>query len=165
MDLTTQSTTTSGIEFSRVQDKPDDIQVPQSVTMQAGQPNKCIYHRRSTSVVEPTNQLSSRLVGTSTSATTVVTLTTINPTTAPPAPTTSSSIGGIPASATGQLAEGPNELAQQVNGALIAERYLLLDLVDGNSMYKCYDVKAMEELVCKVRILFINFIIRTDCDL
>lgn len=155
MDLTTQSTTTSGIEFSRVQDKPEDTQVPQSGTaIQGTQPNKCIYHRRGTSVVEPTNQLSSRLVGTSTSATTVVTLTTINPSTTPPAPSTSPSIGGIPASATGQLAEGPNELAQQVNGALIAERYLLLDLVDGNSMYKCYDVKAMEELVCKVRIFF-----------
>lgn len=163
---TTQSTT-SGIEFPRVQDKPDDIQVPQSVTIQGGgagggQPKKCIYHRRGATVVEPINQHRSRFVGSSTSST-VVAGSTTNTTVAPPSNQSSvipSSIGGVPASTTGQLAVGPNELAQQVNGALIAERYLLLDLVDGNSMYKCYDVKAMEELVCKVR--FYVFII-ADC--
>lgn len=151
MDTTTQSTT-SGIEFPRVQDKPDDIQVPQSVTIQGGQPKKCIYHRRGTTAVEPINQHRSRFVGSSTTSTVVAGSTTnsTTPTTSPSSSVIPSSIGGIPASTTGQLAIGPNELAQQVNGALIAERYLLLDLVDGNSMYKCYDVKAMEELVCKV---------------
>lgn len=160
---TTQSTT-SGIEFPRVQDKPDDIQVPQSVTIQGGgggggQPKKCIYHRRGTTVVEPINQHRSRFVGSSTSSTVVAGTTTNSTVTTPPNQSSviPSSIGGIPASTTGQLAIGPNELAQQVNGALIAERYLLLDLVDGNSMYKCYDVKAMEELVCKVR--FFRFFI------
>lgn len=162
MDTTTQSTT-SGIEFPHVQDKPDDIQVPQSVIIQGGQPKKCIYHRRGTTGVEPINQHRSRFVGSSTSST-VVAGTTTNSTAATPPSQSSvipSSIGGIPASTTGQLAVGPNELAQQVNGALIAERYLLLDLVDGNSMYKCYDVKAMEELVCKVRRFFL-FLLSPD---
>lgn len=162
MDTTTTQSTTSGIEFPRVQDKPDDIQVPQSVIIQGGQPKKCIYHRRGQqTVVETINQHRSRFVGSSTTST-VVAGSTTNSTTAVTPPLQSSvipsSIGGIPASTTGQLAVGPNELAQQVNGALIAERYLLLDLVDGNSMYKCYDVKAMEELVCKVRRNFFFFI-------
>lgn len=45
-----------------------------------------------------------------------------------------------------------NGLVQQMNAALLAERYLLLDLVDGSTLYKCVDVKTREELVCKVSI-------------
>lgn len=37
-----------------------------------------------------------------------------------------------------------------MNAALLAERYLLLDLVEGSTLYKCIDVKTHEELVCKV---------------
>lgn len=47
-----------------------------------------------------------------------------------------------------------NGLVQQMNAALLAERYLLMDLVDGSTLYKCMDVKTHEELVCKVRIVF-----------
>lgn len=43
-----------------------------------------------------------------------------------------------------------NGLVQQMNAALLAERYLLLDLVEGSTLYKCIDVKTHEELVCKV---------------
>ncbi|XP_037051319.1 tribbles homolog 2-like [Bradysia coprophila] len=41
-------------------------------------------------------------------------------------------------------------LVQPVSAALLADRYLLLDLVDGSSLYKCIDVRSHEELVCKV---------------
>lgn len=44
-----------------------------------------------------------------------------------------------------------NGLVQHMNAALLAERYLLLDMVDGSTLYKCMDVKTHEELVCKVR--------------
>lgn len=43
-----------------------------------------------------------------------------------------------------------NGLVQQMSAALLAERYLLLDLVEGSTLYKCIDVKSREELVCKV---------------
>jgi tribbles homolog 1/2 len=39
----------------------------------------------------------------------------------------------------------------QHNASLIADRYLLMDLVEGSSMYKCVDIRTQEELVCKVR--------------
>lgn len=41
-------------------------------------------------------------------------------------------------------------LVQPLNAALLADRYLLLDLVDGSSLYKCIDVQSQESLVCKV---------------
>lgn len=44
-----------------------------------------------------------------------------------------------------------NGLVQQMSATLLAERYLLLDLVDGSTLYKCIDVKSREELVCKVK--------------
>lgn len=34
---------------------------------------------------------------------------------------------------------------------LVAEKYLLLDQVEGSSLYRCMDVNTQEELVCKVR--------------
>lgn len=49
-----------------------------------------------------------------------------------------------------------NGLVQQMNAALLAERYLLLDLVEGSTLYKCIDVKSHEELVCKVNFRY-NF--------
>lgn len=41
-------------------------------------------------------------------------------------------------------------LVQPVSAALLADRYLLLDLVDGSSLYRCIDVRSHDELVCKV---------------
>lgn len=43
-------------------------------------------------------------------------------------------------------------LVQPVSAALLADRYLLLDLVDGSSLYRCIDVRSHDELVCKVNI-------------
>ncbi|XP_055300286.1 tribbles homolog 2-like [Sitodiplosis mosellana] len=53
-------------------------------------------------------------------------------------------------STNGSLIHNQNGLVQQMNAALLAERYLLLDLVEGSTLYKCIDVKTHEELVCKV---------------
>lgn len=62
-------------------------------------------------------------------------------------------------STNGSLIHNQNGLVQQMNAALLAERYLLLDLVEGSTLYKCIDVKTHEELVCKVRkhYVIINF--------
>lgn len=38
----------------------------------------------------------------------------------------------------------------QLNAALLQDRYLLLDLVDGSSFYKCIDIQTQKMLVCKV---------------
>lgn len=58
----------------------------------------------------------------------------------------------MPSSSTtnGSLIHNQNGLVQQMSAALLAERYLLLDLVEGSTLYKCIDVKTHEELVCKV---------------
>lgn len=50
--------------------------------------------------------------------------------------------------------QGQSGLVQPLSAALLAERYLLMDLVDGSTLYKCIDVKTHEELVCKVRNIF-----------
>ncbi|XP_031623529.1 tribbles homolog 2-like [Contarinia nasturtii] len=61
------------------------------------------------------------------------------------------SVGNATTSSTnGSLIHNQNGLVQQMNAALLAERYLLLDLVEGSTLYKCIDVKTHEELVCKV---------------
>lgn len=38
-----------------------------------------------------------------------------------------------------------------LNAALLQDRYLLLDMVDGSSFYKCIDIQTQKILVCKVR--------------
>lgn len=38
----------------------------------------------------------------------------------------------------------------QLNAALLQDRYLLLDMVDGSSFYKCIDIQTQKLLVCKV---------------
>lgn len=60
------------------------------------------------------------------------------------------SMGTASSSTNGSLIHNQNGLVQQMNAALLAERYLLLDLVEGSTLYKCIDVKTHEELVCKV---------------
>lgn len=54
-----------------------------------------------------------------------------------------------------------NGLVQPMSAALLADRYLLMDLVEGSTLYKCLDVKTHEELVCKV-ILLILFIVSIE---
>lgn len=39
---------------------------------------------------------------------------------------------------------------KQAGAAILGDRYILLDLCDGTSLYKCIDVKTKEEFVCKV---------------
>lgn len=41
-------------------------------------------------------------------------------------------------------------ISPQLNAALLQDRYLLLDLVDGSSFYKCIDIQTQKMLVCKV---------------
>lgn len=43
-------------------------------------------------------------------------------------------------------------ITPQLNAALLQDRYLLLDLVDGSSFYKCIDIQTQKMLVCKVKI-------------
>lgn len=72
------------------------------------------------------------------------------------------SVNGSAAAATaaavnsnGPIIHNQNGLVQKMNAALLAERYLLLDLVEGSTLYKCIDVKTHEELVCKVHVFII----------
>lgn len=45
-------------------------------------------------------------------------------------------------------------ITPQLNAALLQDRYLLLDLVDGSSFYKCIDIQTQKMLVCKVSVRF-----------
>lgn len=72
---------------------------------------------------------------------------------------TTTTNGSSAASTSGPLIHNQNGLVQQMNAALLAERYLLLDLVEGSTLYKCIDVKTHEELVCKVRKYHYNTIV------
>ena len=44
----------------------------------------------------------------------------------------------------------------QLNAALLQDRYLLLDLVDGSSFYKCVDITTQKMLVCKVSVFLFS---------
>lgn len=46
----------------------------------------------------------------------------------------------------------------QLNAALLQDRYLLLDMVDGSSFYKCIDIQTQKLLVCKVFIYLFHYI-------
>ncbi|KAL7039929.1 hypothetical protein ACKWTF_000182 [Chironomus riparius] len=43
-----------------------------------------------------------------------------------------------------------NTQPPQLNAALLQDRYLLLDMVDGSSFYKCIDIQTQKLLVCKI---------------
>jgi hypothetical protein len=47
-------------------------------------------------------------------------------------------------------------ISPQLNAALLQDRYLLLDLVDGSSFYKCIDIQTQKMLVCKVSVVVIS---------
>lgn len=44
----------------------------------------------------------------------------------------------------------PAPLQHQFQAALVAEKYLLLEQVEGSSLCRCVDVRTQEEYVCKV---------------
>lgn len=71
---------------------------------------------------------------------------------------TATNNAGNPSSNSVPIIHNQNGLVQQLNAALLAERYLLMDLVEGSTLYKCIDVKTHEELVCKVNTFFYTFI-------
>uniref|UniRef100_A0A182W8L9 Protein kinase domain-containing protein n=1 Tax=Anopheles minimus TaxID=112268 RepID=A0A182W8L9_9DIPT len=37
-----------------------------------------------------------------------------------------------------------------LNAVILVDRYLLMEPVEGNNLYRCYDIKSHEELVCKI---------------
>lgn len=69
--------------------------------------------------------------------------------------TTNNANQGNPSTNNVPIIHNQNGLVQQLNAALLAERYLLMDLVEGSTLYKCIDVKTHDELVCKVNIFTI----------
>jgi len=52
-------------------------------------------------------------------------------------------------------------VAPQLNAALLQDRYLLLDLVDGSSFYRSIDIQTQKPLVCKVSSLSIHPFVRS----
>lgn len=44
----------------------------------------------------------------------------------------------------------PNQTESYFQASIVADKYLLLDQVEGSSLYRCVDVNTHEELVCKV---------------
>lgn len=44
----------------------------------------------------------------------------------------------------------------QFQAALVAEKYLLLEQVEGSSLCRCVDVRTQEEYVCKVSVAVLN---------
>lgn len=44
----------------------------------------------------------------------------------------------------------PNQNEKSFQASVVADKYLLLDQVEGSSLYRCMDVNTQEELVCKV---------------
>lgn len=55
-----------------------------------------------------------------------------------------------------------NTQPPQLNAALLQDRYLLLDMVDGSSFYKCIDIQTQKLLVCKVIIYSSSLFFRLD---
>lgn len=50
----------------------------------------------------------------------------------------------------------PNQSEKHFQASIVADKYLLLDQVEGSSLYRCVDINTQEELVCKVS-LWRNF--------
>lgn len=53
---------------------------------------------------------------------------------------------------------------QVVEAALVADKYLLLDQVEGSSLYRCLNVHTHQELVCKVSVDE-SALLRVNCPL
>lgn len=52
----------------------------------------------------------------------------------------------------------PHQSDTNFQPAFVAEKYLLLDQVEGSSLYRCVDINTKEELVCKVRIMLSSYL-------
>lgn len=50
-----------------------------------------------------------------------------------------------------QAAPSSQQGERHFQATVVADKYLLLDQVEGSSLYRCMDVNTQEELVCKVR--------------
>lgn len=61
------------------------------------------------------------------------------------------SVSGTSASSSSTIIDDENT-RQLFHAALVADKYLLLDQVEGSSLYRCLNVHTQQELVCKVRI-------------
>lgn len=49
-----------------------------------------------------------------------------------------------------QMTLNSNQGEKHFQATIVADKYLLLDQVEGSSLYRCMDVNTQEELVCKV---------------
>jgi tribbles-like protein len=45
---------------------------------------------------------------------------------------------------------------EQFSASLVGNKYLMLEMVEGSTLCRCINVHTQEELVCKVRSLFIG---------
>lgn len=161
--LDTTSTASSSIINSTNVFKPDDTSVPSTavnnnmnnssnINNSNSQFKKCIHHRMShcgrTAVVQSQQRVvrvgngSAVITGGSNSCSNVAGAT----------GNSSSSVAGQQSGAISTQVgiQSQPGLVQPVSAALLADRYLLLDLVDGSSLYRCIDVRSHDELVCKV---------------
>ncbi|XP_058058416.1 tribbles homolog 2-like [Anopheles bellator] len=43
-----------------------------------------------------------------------------------------------------------NVMPPPANATVLAERYLMLEPVEGNNLYRCFDIRTHEEMVCKI---------------
>ncbi len=159
MDSTLETTTSATSQSANVL-KPDDIVPTLGVNTNISDSNsqfkKCIHHRMShcgrTAVVQTQQRVvrvgngSAVITGGNNSGSNVPGYV-VN---------SSSSVAGQQNGAVNThigIQSQPG-LVQPVSAALLADRYLLLDLVDGSSLYRCIDVRSHDELVCKVIIVF-----------
>lgn len=53
----------------------------------------------------------------------------------------------------------PQPQQHQFQAALVAEKYLLLEQVEGSALCRCVDVRTQEEYVCKVSTYIISTLI------
>ncbi|XP_053663434.1 tribbles homolog 2 [Anopheles marshallii] len=61
-----------------------------------------------------------------------------------------SSGGSVTASYPLRDAISTNVTPPPLNAVILVDRYLLMEPVEGNNLYRCYDIKSHEELVCKI---------------
>lgn len=79
----------------------------------------------------------------------------------PPSPSLADRLASSPP-ASPPAPPSPAPPQHQFQAALVAEKYLLLEQVEGSSLCRCVDVRTQEEYVCKVSILSLeNFKIDT----
>lgn len=136
----------------------------------AGSPYQlCMQHQANTRLIRINGNVVQRTTGSSSvqpcpssgSVTSVVSASAIAnavaavPTSTSPSSSSSSSSTSGSSSSNGPVAiQSQAGLVQLMSATLLADRYLLMDMVDGSTLYKCVDLKSHEELVCKVSVFF-----------